>query len=119
MRPLVIVVDGDAAVRGSLSFLLELDGYDVETLESGEALLKRPPCERTACIVLDQKLPGISGLETLQALRAVDDLTPAILVATHPARAVLDGARRAGAPVVEKPLLGDGLLRDIRRALER
>ena len=117
LRPLVVVVDDDPAVRGSLTFSLELDGFDVEAFDSGEALLLRQLPSRPTCIVLDQKLPGISGLEALRQLRARHVESPAILITSHPQRSVVEAAAQAGVPIVEKPLLGDALLRDIHRAL--
>jgi len=117
-RPLVVVVDDDPAVRGALTFALELDGFDVEAFESGEALLLRQLPNRPTCLVLDQKLPGISGLEALRQLRARDNVSPAILITSHPKRAIVEAAAQAGVPIVEKPLLGDTLLEDIHRALD-
>ncbi|MFC3068337.1 response regulator [Phenylobacterium soli] len=117
-RPLVVVVDDDPAVRGSLTFSLELDGFDVEAFESGEALLLRQLPHRPTCLVLDQKLPGISGLEALRQLRDRKVSSPAILITSHPHRSVVAEAAEAGVPIVEKPLLGDALLRDIHRALD-
>ena len=117
MRPLTIVVDDDPAVRGSLQFALDLDGFDVEAFESAEALLRHDLADRPTCFVLDQNLPGATGLEALQALRARDVLAPAILITSHPKPAVVAAAAAAGAPIVEKPLLGDVLLREIHRVL--
>jgi FixJ family two-component response regulator len=117
LRPLVVVVDDDPAVRGALTFSLELDGFDVEAFDSGEALLLSQLPPRPTCIVLDQRLPGISGLEALRQLRARHVESPAILITSHPQRSVVEAAAEAGVPIVEKPLLGDALLRDIHRAL--
>lgn len=116
-RPLVVVVDDDPAVRGSLTFSLELDGFDVESFDSGEALLSRPLADRPTCLVVDQMLPGITGLEALGELRARHVDAPAILITSHPKRNIVEAAALAGVPIVEKPLLGDALLRDIHRAL--
>jgi FixJ family two-component response regulator len=117
-RPLTIVVDDDPAVRGSLAFSLDLDGFDVEAYDSAEALLSRKgPIGRDACLVLDQNLPGATGLEALKALRARHVEAPAILITSHPKAAVIAAAAAAGAPIVEKPLLGDALLREIHRVL--
>jgi len=117
-RPLIVVVDDDPAVRGSLTFSLELDGFDVEAFESGEALLMHQLPDRPTCLVLDQKLPGITGLEALDELRAQRNDSPAILITSHPPRAVIEAAEKAGVPIVEKPLLGDTLVHDIHRALD-
>ena len=117
IRPLVVVVDDDPAVRGSLTFSLELDGFDVEAFESGEALLLRQLPDRPTCLVLDQNLPGITGMDALHQLRARHVDSPAILITSHPKRNLVEEAALAGVPIVEKPLLGDALLHDIHLAL--
>lgn len=116
-RAVVFVVDDDAAVRRSLAFALDLDGFDVETLESGEALLLRDLPTDHACLVIDERLPGASGLETLRQLRARHVDLPAILVTSHPKAAFRAAAAAAGVPVLEKPLLGETLIAAIHKAV--
>lgn len=116
-RSVVFVVDDDAAVRRSLAFALDLDGFDVETLESGEALLLRELPTEHACLVIDERLPGASGLETLRQLRARHVDLPAILVTSHPKAAFRAAAAAAGVPVLEKPLLGETLIAAIHLAV--
>lgn len=116
-RPTVIVVDDDAAVRRALAFALDLEGFRVETYESGEALLLRDAPVAPGCLVLDERLPGVSGLETLRQLRirAVD--LPAIFVTSHPRPAFRNAAAAAGVPILEKPLEGETLIAAIHHAL--
>ena len=109
-RPVVIVVDDDAAVRRALAFALDLEGFLVETYGSGEALLLRGALSGPACLVLDERLPGVSGMETLRQLRAREVNAPAIMVTSHPKAAFRAAAAEAGAPILEKPLLGDALV---------
>jgi len=116
-RSIVFVVDDDAAVRRSLAFALDLDGFDVETLESGEALLLRELPSDNACLVIDERLPGVSGLDALRQLRARHVDLPAILVTSHPKPAFRAAAAAAGVPILEKPLLGDTLIAAIRQAV--
>jgi FixJ family two-component response regulator len=116
-RPMIFVVDDDAAVRRALAFALELEGFDVETYESGEALLLRGAPDMRGCLVLDERLPGISGLETLRQLRARHIGLPALLVTSHPKAGFRAAAAAAGAPILEKPLLGETLAVAIRTAL--
>lgn len=116
-RYLVVIVDDDAAVRAALEFTLELEGFDVESCSSGEALLLRDLPLRNACLLIDERLPGITGLEALTRLRDRDVELPAILMTSHPSAWVRAAARAAGAPILEKPLLGDALTLAIRRAL--
>lgn len=109
-RPKIYLVEDDEGVRRALAFALDLDGFEVETFESGEALLLRDPPVAPACLILDQRLPGVSGLETLRQLRARGDDLPAILVTSHPKAGFREAAARAGAPIVEKPLDAEALV---------
>ena len=114
--PLVVIVDNDAAVRSALAITAELDGYRVQTCPSGEALLLLELPDAGACLVIDERLTGLSGLQTLGELRRRRCALPAVLITSHPSRELRWGAARAGAPVLEKPLLGDGLINWIRSA---
>ena len=116
--PLVVVVDDDAAVRSALQFTLELEGFRVETWDSGEALLLRQGLPQSdACLVIDERLPGISGLETLRQLRQRQVSLPVILITSHPRPPFRAAAAAAGVPILEKPLMGDSLMTSIRTAL--
>ena len=117
-RPTVFVVDDDWAVRSALAFALDLEGFQVETFESGEALLRREALSTPGCLVIDERLPGISGMETLRELRARQVGLPAIFITTHPNPAFRDAAARAGAPIVEKPLEGEMLAEAIQHLIE-
>lgn len=117
-RIIVYVVDDDAAVRRALEFALDLEGFGVETFESGEALLLRNRPEAPGCLVIDERLPGVSGIETLRQLRARAVDLPAILVTSHPKPALRDAAARAGAPIVEKPLEGETLIAAIHKLMD-
>jgi FixJ family two-component response regulator len=106
----VVVVDDDPAVRRALAFSLDLAGFAVETYGSGEALLLRGPPASSVCLVLDERLPGLSGLQTLTQLRDRRVGLPAILVTSHPGPLFRAAAAGAGAPILEKPLLGETLV---------
>ena len=112
--PLVVIVDDDEAVRTSLAITAELDGYRVETCGSGEALLQLQLPVSRACLVIDERLSGLSGLRVLGQLRRSGCALPAVLITSHPSRQLRWSAARAGAPILEKPLLGDGLIGWIR-----
>lgn len=117
--PTIYVVDDDDGVRRALAFALDLDGFEVETFESGEALLLRDGLDAAGCLVLDERLPGISGLDTLRQLRARQVALPAIFVTSHPKPLMRDAAARAGAPIVEKPLEAETLIAAIHNLLRR
>lgn len=115
----VVLVDDDEALLASTRFLLELDGYDVETLTSAESLLRHPLPESGACLVLDQNFDGLSGLDALATLRARGMTLPTLLITTHAPERVRRRAAELGAIVVQKPLLGDVLGAEIGKALDR
>jgi FixJ family two-component response regulator len=114
---LIVVVDDDAAVRKSLKFSLEVEGFVVRTYARGEELLNESAFPTCRCLVVDQKLPGISGIDLIAKLRDREISVPAILVTTHPSLALRKCAANAGIAVVEKPLLSGALLDSIRRAM--
>jgi FixJ family two-component response regulator len=114
----VVIVDDDPAVCDALKFSMELEGYHVDTCASGEQLLLRDLPKQGVCLVIDQRLPGITGLSALAQLRRRGVDLPAILITTNPGTEVRMNATAAGAPIVEKPLIGDALLAAVREALE-
>ncbi|WP_304166699.1 response regulator [Phenylobacterium aquaticum] len=117
-RPQVVLVDDDVALRMALEFSLDLEGFDVTALDSGEALLRIASLPLTgACLVLDQNLPGMTGVETLRQLRARGVTLPALLITSHPPAGVREAAQASGARIVEKPLLGDALTAHIVQAI--
>ena len=117
-RQVVAIVDDDAAVRDSLRFLLETAGHAVETFESGVRFLEEADPARLACLVFDQRMPGIAGLDLLARLRGEGIATPALLVVSTPGPALARRAAELGIlKVLEKPLARDDLLAEISAAL--
>jgi FixJ family two-component response regulator len=116
-RPTVYVVDDDDAVCRAFAFALDLEDFRVEVCATGEALLMKNLPLHDAVLVVDERLPGVSGLDTLKALRARGVELPAILVTSHPKTALKAAAAAAGVPVLEKPLMGETLVAAIRKGL--
>lgn len=116
VRPVVVLVDDDAALAHSVKFAFELDGFDVRTFSDGLQLLRTGSLPGKGCLVLDLNLPGPDGLEVLSRLRAGGVSIPAILITSNPTRALRARAAAAGVPIVEKPLLGEALLESVKRA---
>jgi two-component system, LuxR family, response regulator FixJ len=115
-RFIVAVVDDDAAVCSSLKFSLELEGFAVRTYADGAEFLAANDLGAFSCLVIDQRMPAMSGMELIATLRAQQVRTPAILVVSHPNPALSARAAVAGVPIVEKPLLGNALVERIREA---
>ena len=113
----VVVVDDDAAVRSSLKFAIEMQGFEVTACSAGEDLLLLDLPASGGCLVVDERLPGVSGLEAIQELRRRGVSLPAALITSHPRAALRAAAQRTNVPIIEKPLLGDGLMNWIRASL--
>jgi two-component system response regulator FixJ len=113
---LVFVVDDDPAVRNSLKFSLEVEGFIVRDYSSANELLRETEIADAGCLVIDYHLPEMNGLEMLNRLRARRVAVPAILITSHPSASVRQRAAEAGVRIVEKPLLGDALVEGIRSA---
>jgi two-component system, LuxR family, response regulator FixJ len=117
--PIVVIVDDDAAVCGSLKFLLELEGFGVRAYVSAAELLDAGDLAACDCFVIDQRMPAMTGMELIVRLRDLKVQTPAILLISHPNPAVSARAAIAGVAVVEKPLLSNTLVDEIREACAR
>ncbi|MCA3735288.1 MAG: response regulator [Phenylobacterium sp.] len=115
--PTLVLVDDDVALRSALKFALELDGYRVQTFASGEALLEADLPARNVCLVVDENLPGMGGLDSVGALRARSQDLPALLITSHPGPELRRRAGRMRVPIIEKPLIDDLLIRNIRWVL--
>ena len=112
----VLVVDDDPDVLGSLKFSLEVEGYRVRTYANGDAILSDPALPDIGCLVVDFHIPGHDGLSVIDRLRARQVAMPAILITSAPTATVVRRAAAAGVLIIEKPLLGPSLSDGIRHA---
>jgi two-component system response regulator FixJ len=117
--PLVIVVDDDLAVRNSLKFSLEVEGFAVRVYSGGIELLNDTELPDGGCLVIDQNMPGMNGLDLVAQLRAREVAAPAVLITSYPTAALRERAAKAGVPIVEKPFLGTVLVDRIRDLFSR
>lgn len=101
----VLIVEDDRAVRESLKFSLVIEGFAVRVYADAEQLLAEPLLPKFDCLIVDQNMPGMNGLDLVSELRARNVDAPAILITSHPGRSVRDQAAAAGISIVEKPLL--------------
>ena len=118
-RPLVAIVDDDELFRRSIERLVRSAGFTVEAFGSAEDFLERGDMDRTACAILDMKLPGMSGLDLQQRLIAKATPIPVVFVSAHDEAMIQESALRAGAVAfLRKPFdnrtLLDALSRSIR-----
>jgi CheY-like chemotaxis protein len=96
VAPLILVVDDDPSVRTGLGRLIEAAGYAVETFESAHAFLDRAPHAGPCCLVLDVRMPGLTGLQLQEALAATGRQMAIVFVSgwrrSHERRAMKAGA---------------------------
>jgi two-component system response regulator FixJ len=115
----VYVVDDDADVLGSLRFLLETDGFEVRTFRNGAALLNAVGPTGIDCFVIDYKMPNMNGVDLASRLRSREIFAPIILITGYVDESILTRAAAAGVRhVLEKPLLDESLIKQIRGAIE-
>jgi len=104
---IVAIVDDDHAVLDSLKFLLEVIGYQVATYASAEAFLDRGKADGAgapACLIVDQHMPGMTGLDLAERLRDHGAAIPILLITGSPSPAIVSRAAQLGVVnVLEKP----------------
>lgn len=115
----VFVVDDDDAVRESLAFLLKSVGLKVESAASAQDFLKSYNPARAGCLVLDIRMPGMSGLELQEKLKQMESMLPIIFITGHGDVPMAVKAIKAGAAdFVQKPFRDQELIDRIREVLE-
>jgi RNA polymerase sigma factor (sigma-70 family) len=118
--PVVFVVDDDPSVRSSLKFLLSTVGLQVESFDSAIAFLNKKQSDVPSCLVLDVRLPGLSGLDFQRELAAREVDIPIVFLTGHGDIPMSVRAIKAGAvEFLTKPFRDQDLLDAVRIALER
>ena len=116
----VFVVDDDASMRRALSRLLTTTGHRVEAFASPRDFLDRPAHDGPGCVVLDLKMPELSGLEVQEALASSARALPVIFISGHGKIPAAVRAMKAGAvDFLTKPFHDDALLGSVETAIQR
>lgn len=116
--PIVFVIDDDPSVRRAMDRLLRAEGFKVETFASGAEFLGTPDHDGVGCIVLDVRMPGLSGFEVVERLTARCCALPIILITAHGSPRIAARAMQVGcASFLAKPFDEDDLLSAVRLAL--
>jgi FixJ family two-component response regulator len=118
--PIVFVVDDDPSIRDALTSLLRSVGLGVETFGSAQAFLRHPRPDASSCLVLDVRLPGLSGLDLQRELAAAEMTMPIIFITGHGDIPMTVQAMKAGAvEFLTKPFRDQDLLDAIAQAIAR
>lgn len=119
-RPTIFIVDDDSAVRDALKLLLRSVGQAVETYASAQEFLDSYGTDRPGCLILDIRMPGISGLELQQKLNEKHSILPIIFITGHGDVPMAVEAMQAGAvDFIQKPFRDQDLIDRINQALEK
>lgn len=116
----VFVVDDDLSVREALSSLIRSVGLHVETFASARDFLLHQRPTGATCLVLDVRMPGLSGLELQQELEKTESLIPIVFITAHGDIPMAVRAMKSGAvEFLSKPFRDEDLLNAIRLGLDR
>lgn len=108
---IVAIVDDDDEVRDVLCVLLELAGHSVETYKSGNDFLANARLDEIACLVVDQRMPQMSGVALISTLARRGLTIPSLLITgAHDAEIAREAATLGAMTVLEKPLAPQELL---------
>jgi two-component system, LuxR family, response regulator FixJ len=115
----IAIVDDDAPLREAFASVMKAVGLPSRTFGSAEEFLACDDCDQIACLVLDVRLPGTSGIELQKRLTETDRRLPIIFMTAHGDASLEDSLMRAGAAAfLSKPVRSDRLLKEIRKALD-
>jgi len=120
LEPIVFIVDDDPSVRRSTERLIRSAGLKVQTFASAREFLKHPRIEGPACLVLDVRMPGLSGMDLQRELIQAGIRIPIIFITGHGDIPMSVRAMKAGAmEFLTKPYRSRALLDAIHAAIER
>ena len=119
-EPRVYIVDDDEAMRDSLKWLLESRGLKVELYPSGEAFLAAFGDDFCGCLVLDVRMPGMSGMDLYARLQARASALPVIFITGHgDVPMAVSALKKGAADFIEKPFNDQDMLRLIESCLKQ
>lgn len=115
----IAIVDDDEPLREALCSVMKAAGFSTRAFASAEAFLDADACQQTACLILDVRLPGISGIELHKRLLDDNCAVPVIFVTAHGDASLRESLLKAGAAgFMNKPVRSAILLKEIDAALE-
>ena len=118
MKLRILVVDDEAAIRESMSMILEYEGYECLSASTGENAIEVVKRESPDLVFLDIKMPGVDGLETLTRLKKLSEATPVVMISGHgTVSTAVEATKRGAFDFIEKPLARERIFITIKNAL--
>jgi two-component system nitrogen regulation response regulator NtrX len=115
----VLVVDDEREIRDSLAMILEYEGYSCRSAPDGDTALSLFTNESPELVLLDIRMPGLSGLEVLERLKSIEPSTPVVIISAHgDVPTAVEAIKKGAFDFLEKPLDRDRILLTVRRGLE-
>ena len=119
MKPRILVIDDEPAIRESLRMILEYEHYEFLGAASGAEGVSQVRSDPPDMVVLDIKMPGTNGLETLAEIRRLDESLPVAMISGHGSITDAMQATRLGAfDFIEKPFTSERVLVTVQKGLE-
>ena len=118
-KHILLVLEGDSAVRDSLKFSLEVEGFEVRAYASPDELLNDNSLPASSCLIIHYHLPTMSGLDVIAKLRERRNSMPALLMTGRPNANIRKRASAAGIALFEKPIRGTELIDFIHKLLNQ
>ena len=119
MKSVIAIVDDDQSVREALASLMNSLGYEAVPYSSGDEFMESAERGRTACLIADVNMPGMTGPQLHQRLIKSGKRIPTIFVTAYPDDAVRTSAEQAGDCYLTKPFHEEEMLACVRSALKR
>jgi two-component system nitrogen regulation response regulator NtrX len=119
VKPRILVIDDEAAIRDSLRMILEYEDYDFLGASSGHDGIATVRRDGPDMVILDIKMPAMNGLETLAEIRRIDEALPVAMISGHGTMSDAMQATRLGAfDFIEKPFTSERVLVTVAKGLE-
>jgi two-component system nitrogen regulation response regulator NtrX len=119
LKPRILVIDDEAAIRDSLRMILEYEDYGFVGASSGQEAVALVQRDRPDLVLLDIKMPGMDGMEVLRKLRALDDTLPVVMISGHGTTSTAVDAIKSGAiDFLDKPLSSERVIVTLQNVLK-